>query len=99
MGTVSDNQLVINSINVAAAQYKQSLVGRVFLYVFEGNMIEVAYHETEFRHLTGVATNLTADRLERCQYCDRDVSFCLYRIEFHSMSRQRYRLGNRPAKK
>ena len=60
MGTVSDNQLVINSINIAAAQYKQSLVGRVFLYVFEGNMIEVAYHETEFRHLTGVATNLTA---------------------------------------
>lgn len=52
--------MVINSINVAAAQYKQSLVGRVFLYVFEGNMIEVAYHETEFRHLTGVATKLTA---------------------------------------
>lgn len=60
MGTVSNGRSVISAINVAATQYKQNLVGKIFLYVFEGNMIEVAYHETEFRHLTGVATALTA---------------------------------------
>lgn len=60
MGTMSNVQPVINAISVAATQYKQSLVGKTFLYIFEGNMIEVAYHETEFRHLTGVATKLTA---------------------------------------
>ena len=90
MGTVSNNRLVINSINVAAAQYKQSLVGRVFLYVFEGSMIEVAYHETEFRHLTGVATKLTAQ-----SFYDKAVSGTLQQSQVFFDTRHPYHLCRR----
>lgn len=61
MGTISSKARIIQTIISAAAQYKKHLVGKTFLYVFEGHMIEVAYHAEEFRHLTGVATRgLTA---------------------------------------
>lgn len=61
MGTIPNKARIIQTITKAAAQYKQHLVGKTFLYIFEGRMIEVAYHAEEFRHLTGVAARgLTA---------------------------------------
>ena len=55
-----DREKIVQEIKEAAALYKKYLVGKRFLYVFEGRCIEVIYKSTNFRHLTGVATNLSA---------------------------------------
>lgn len=49
-------------IEVAARLYKSKLVGKRFLYVFEGKHIEVIFKKENFRHLTGVDTCLSAER-------------------------------------
>ena len=46
----------------AAKLYKEYLVGRRFMYVFDGRYIEVIYKIQNFRHLTGVDTKLSAKR-------------------------------------
>ena len=61
MGITSDKEKIINSITKSASLYKNHLLGKTFLYVFEGQFIEVAYHINEFKHLTGVATSLSAN--------------------------------------
>lgn len=52
-------------INSAAVSYKADMVGREFLYVFEGQFIEVIYRAKEFRHLTGIGTTLPANEFYR----------------------------------
>lgn len=44
----------------AAPVYAGKMVGKIFLYVFEGRYIEVTYRAKEFKHLTGVSTKLSA---------------------------------------
>ncbi len=51
---------LIQDIQDAAALYKEHLVGRKFLYIFEGKWIEVIYTAKGFKHLTGVETSLSA---------------------------------------
>lgn len=58
----NDRKLIVCEINKAAQLYKEQLVGRKFLYVFDGRYIEVCYKAENFRHLTGVETNLSAKR-------------------------------------
>ena len=53
---------VLTEIESAAQLYKQYLVGRKFLYVFDGRCIEVIYKAQNFKHLTGVETSLSAKR-------------------------------------
>lgn len=53
---------IISQIESAAKSYKKYLVGKKFLYVFEGQCIEVLYKVQHFRHLTGVETILSAKR-------------------------------------
>lgn len=66
MGKKQDNiEKIITEIESAAQMYKEHLVGRRFLYVFEGRYIEVIYKTQNFRHLTGVETNLPAKRFYR----------------------------------
>lgn len=61
MGNTPNKEPILTAIINAARLYKKNLVGKTFFYVFEGNFIEVVFHEEEFRHLTGVTTqNLTA---------------------------------------
>lgn len=55
-----DREKIVQEIKTAASLYKKHLVGKRFLYVFEGRYIEVIYKAANFRHLTGVATNLSA---------------------------------------
>lgn len=43
-----------------APVYAEKMVGKIFLYVFEGQYIEVTYRAKEFKHLTGVSTELSA---------------------------------------
>ena len=55
-----DREEIVAKINNAAVLYKNNLVGRKFLYVFENRYIEVIYKSENFRHLTGVDTMLSA---------------------------------------
>jgi len=60
MGNIPNKAQILHSITAGAKLYKQHLMGKNFLYVFENQFIEVAYHADEFKHLTGVATNISA---------------------------------------
>lgn len=62
MSKRQDKLNIIEQIHDAAKLYKQYLVGRRFLYVFDNRFIEVIYKSENFKHLTGVATNLSAKR-------------------------------------
>lgn len=54
-------QLAMRSaIILSAERYANDLAGRVFLYVYKNNWIEVAFPSSRFLHLTGVDTNLSA---------------------------------------
>lgn len=60
MKKLNDKKQVVAQIIAAARLYKMNLVGKHFLYVFDGRAIEVAYQANGFRHLTGVDTELDA---------------------------------------
>lgn len=60
MKKLNDKKQVVAQISAAARLYKKNLVGKHFLYVFDGRAIEVAYQAKGFRHLTGVDTGLDA---------------------------------------
>lgn len=50
-------QKIFDAVDV----YRQNLLGRCFLYVFEDNTyVEVHYRKSSFAHLTGVGTKLNA---------------------------------------
>ena len=57
-----EREQIVREINKAAQLYKQHLVGKKFLYVFDERYIEVCYKIDGFRHLTGGETNLSAKR-------------------------------------
>jgi len=56
---ISKNQLV-NRIRRAATKYKNYLVGKTFLFVYENGYIEVMFTTKAFFHLTGVNSKLSA---------------------------------------
>ncbi len=60
---------IVSEICSAAALYRQHLVGRCFMYVFDDRYIEVIYKADSFRHLTGVDTPLSAKQFYKlaCQ--------------------------------
>lgn len=60
MSKREDRKKIVAEIDAAAQSYKSLLVGKKFLYVFDGRYIEVLFQTRNFRHLTGVATNLSA---------------------------------------
>lgn len=62
MGKQQDREKIVQEIKIAADLYRKHLVGKRFLYVFEGRYIEVLYKAANFVHLTGVATNLSAKK-------------------------------------
>lgn len=51
MKKLNDKKQVVAQISAAARLYKKNLVGKHFLYVFDGRAIEVAYQAKGFRHL------------------------------------------------
>ena len=60
MSKLQDRKNIVQSIIKAANLYKTHLVGKRFLYVFDDRYIEVIYKASNFRHLTGVDTSLSA---------------------------------------
>lgn len=65
MSVWDDRKNAVALISAAAQTYKNLLVGRRFLYVFEGRYIEVLFETKNFRHLTGVSTYLSAEKFYR----------------------------------
>lgn len=76
--TTNINNIVAN-IKSAAIKYKTNLVGRTFLYVFDGRFIEVIFKAINFKHLTGVDSHLGADQFYRYSFKRKltpsDISF------------------------
>ena len=62
MSVQEDRKNAAILISGAAQSYRKLLVGKRLLYVFDGRYIEVLFESKNFRHLTGVATNLSAER-------------------------------------
>lgn len=60
MSKKSDKEHIVKEICEAAKLYKATLVGKRFLYVFDGRYIEVLYKNVNFKHLTGVECNMSA---------------------------------------
>lgn len=68
MKTQIDRQKIVSGIIKAAKSYKQNLVGKTFLYVFDNKYIEVMFKTKDFRHLTGVDTALSAQEFYKKSY-------------------------------
>ncbi len=77
----SDKQNIASQINSAAKKYKNNLVGKIFLYVFNNESIEVIYRTKDFRHLTGVDTKLSAQEFYKTAVQNKLQS---YQISFSS---------------
>lgn len=65
MSKKQDRIDIAEKIKSAAKLYKENLVGRTFLYVFDRRYIEVIYKVENFRHLTGVESSLSAKQFYR----------------------------------
>ena len=61
----ADRRRVVETIKQAAKTYKEHLVGKTFMYVFDGRYIEVLYKAANFKHLTGVDSPLSAKEFYR----------------------------------
>ena len=61
----TDRRRVVETIKQAARIYKEHLVGKTFMYVFDGRYIEVLYKAANFKHLTGVDSPLSAKEFYR----------------------------------
>lgn len=60
MSRLQDRKDVVEIIKKAAKIYKEMLVGKTFMLVFDDRYIEVMFKTRNFCHLTGVQTGLTA---------------------------------------
>lgn len=56
MNKKQDRINIAKKICLAAQIYKDNLVGKTFLYIFDNRYIEVVYRTKDFAHLTGVET-------------------------------------------
>ncbi len=65
MNISQDRKAIVQLIKDSSITYKKYLVGRKFMYVFDGRYIEVIYKAENFRHLTGVKTSLPAKAFYR----------------------------------
>ena len=61
----ADRRRVVETIKQAAKTYKEHLVGKTFMYVFDDRYIEVLYKAANFKHLTGVDSPLSAKEFYR----------------------------------
>jgi hypothetical protein len=55
-------EMVRNNIISNAKMYKNKLVGRYYLYIFENQCFEMYYGKENFMHLTGAGSNLSPNQ-------------------------------------
>ena len=82
----NDRKIIVCEIHRAAQLYKKHLVGKKFLYVFDGRHIEVCFKADSFRHLTGVETSLSAGRFYRYAVNNQLQSSQIYFTSRHPYS-------------
>jgi hypothetical protein len=74
-----DTTEIIQRITNAAKYYKENVVGKTFLFLFEGNSVEVMFKSNNFMHLCGVDTRLYAKeflrKAARGQLHRQEISF------------------------
>ena len=81
-----DKETIAGEICKAAKLYKKHLVGRRFVYVFDGRYIEVLYKAENFKHLTGVDCNMSAKDFYRNAVKNRLQGPQIYFSERHPYS-------------
>lgn len=81
MNKQQDKVKIVSEISQAAKIYKDKLVGKQFMYVFDNRCIEVLYKTSNFKHLTGVDSNLRA--IQFYQYAERGI-LTSHQIKFNS---------------
>lgn len=57
-----DKVAILSRLYSVAEEYKNNMVGNIFMYVFDNRFIEVNYQSINFKHLTGVASRLTPNQ-------------------------------------
>ncbi|MBO5019290.1 MAG: hypothetical protein J6D52_01360 [Clostridia bacterium] len=55
----------------AAKEYKKSFAGKSFIYVYGENCFEVEFQTKQFKHLTGVKSNVSADDFYK--YANKEI--------------------------
>ena len=60
MSKKTDKETIVKEICKAAKLYKEHLIGKKFMYVFDSRYIEVVYKTSNFKHLTGIECNMSA---------------------------------------
>ena len=55
-----DEGILVNRIKNAALTYRQYLVGKTFMFIYDDKKIEVIFKKESFLHLTGVGSKLYA---------------------------------------
>lgn len=60
MGIAQDRRDITDIIVRSANLYKSNLIGKTFLYCFDGRFLEVVFRASDFLHMTGVETRLSA---------------------------------------
>ena len=51
---------IVRRIRRAAQNYKQYLLGKTFMFVYDNRYVEIMFKKVSFMHLTGVGSNLDA---------------------------------------
>ncbi len=62
MSKKADRLSIIATITSAAYRFKNKMVGRTFMYVFDDKYIEVLYRTKDFMHMTGVGSKSSAEQ-------------------------------------
>lgn len=89
MSKKQDRVQMCSDIKQAAQQYDR-LVGKTFMYVFNDRYIEVIFRRDNFKHLTGVESQLSAERF--FSYAKRGI---LTEVQFTFSERHKYKLARK----
>ena len=84
---------IIPEIYAAALEYKNNMVGKTFLYVFDNRFIEVIFKTDNFKHLTGIASTLTPN-----EFYNEAISGFFEKEQINFTSRHPYDLAKKKLK-
>lgn len=78
MSKATNREEIAREICSAAKLYKEYLVGKRFLYVFDDRYIEVLYKIANFKHLTGVECKMSAGEFYKNALKNKLQGFQIY---------------------
>jgi len=83
-----DRLAALSDLFIVSQEYKNKMVGKIFMYVFDNRYIEVYFKADNFKHLTDVASSLTPN-----QFYQNSVDRTLTTGQIDFNSRHPYRLA------